>query len=112
MVQFPGSRLRTLCIQILMHSLQLRRLPHSAIPGSMDVCSSPGLIAAYHGLPRQVVPRHPPQTLIHLTILIFTPSLLLYFYVKERNSLSLRLLFIAIPVYSAGPVSFFLFRTL
>ena len=35
-------------------------LPHSATPGSLDVCSSPGFFAAYHGLLRQIAPRHPP----------------------------------------------------
>ena len=31
-------------------------LPHSVIPGSQDVCSSPGLFAAYHDLLRQTAP--------------------------------------------------------
>ena len=35
-------------------------LPHSAIDGSRDVCSSPSLFAACHGLPRLDTPRHPP----------------------------------------------------
>ncbi len=46
-------------------------LPHSAIRGSRDVCSSPRLIAAYHGLRRTVAPRHPPWTLSRLTIFSF-----------------------------------------
>jgi hypothetical protein len=50
-------------------------LPHSATPGSQDVCSSPGLFAAYHGLPRRPAPRHPPWTLSRLTILSLHPSL-------------------------------------
>ena len=37
-----------------------RGLPHSAICGSLDVCSSPQLFAAYHGLLRRTAPRHPP----------------------------------------------------
>jgi hypothetical protein len=32
------------------------------------VCSSPRLLAAYHGLHRTVAPRHPPWTLSRLTI--------------------------------------------
>lgn len=32
-------------------------LPHSAIPGSQDMCSSPGLFAAYHGLLRLRAPK-------------------------------------------------------
>jgi hypothetical protein len=51
-------------------------LPHSATPGSQDVCSSPGLFAAYHGLPRRPAPRHPPWTLSRLTILSLHPSLI------------------------------------
>ena len=35
------------------------RLPHSEIPGSMPICGSPRLIAAYHVLHRLLVPRHP-----------------------------------------------------
>ena len=35
-------------------------LPHSAVRGSADVCSSPRLFAAYHGLLRLTAPRHPP----------------------------------------------------
>ena len=41
--------------------------PHSEIPGSQDVCSSPRLIAAYHVLHRLPVPRHPPYALRNLT---------------------------------------------
>ena len=42
--------------------------PHSEIAGSMDICSSPTLIAAYHVFHRLLVPRHPPCALIRLTI--------------------------------------------
>ena len=45
-------------------------LPHSAIDGSRDVCSSPSLLAACHGLPRLDTPRHPPQTLVSLDHII------------------------------------------
>src|SRR3954453_16946888 len=38
-------------------------LPHSEIPGSKLVRSSPGLIAAYHVLHRLSAPRHPPNAL-------------------------------------------------
>ena len=37
--------------------------PHSDISGSMDICSSPKLFAAYHVLHRLSVPRHPPCAL-------------------------------------------------
>ena len=39
------------------------RFPHSDISGSMDICSSPKLFAAYHVLHRLLVPRHPPCAL-------------------------------------------------
>src|SRR6185436_8246476 len=45
-----------------------RGFPHSEIPGSKLVCSSPGLIAAYRVLFRLLVPRHSPYTLRSLTI--------------------------------------------
>ena len=41
--------------------------PHSDISGSMDICSSPKLFAAYHVFHRLLVPRHPPCALISLT---------------------------------------------
>ena len=44
-------------------------LPHSATPGSRDVCSSPGLFAACRGLHRLAAPRHPPWTFSRLAIL-------------------------------------------
>ena len=42
-------------------------LPHSDISGSMLVCSSPKLFAAYHVLLRQPMPRHPSCALSSLT---------------------------------------------
>ena len=42
-------------------------LPHSEIPGSKLVCSSPELIAACHVLHRLSAPRHPPFALSSLT---------------------------------------------
>ena len=41
--------------------------PHSEISGSMDICSSPKLFAAYHVFHRLLVPRHPPCALSSLT---------------------------------------------
>ena len=41
--------------------------PHSDICGSMDICSSPQLFAAYHVFLRLLVPRHPPCALYSLT---------------------------------------------
>ena len=42
--------------------------PHSDICGSMPVCSSPQLFAAYHVFRRPLVPRHPPRALFCLTV--------------------------------------------
>src|SRR5215467_14063050 len=42
--------------------------PHSEISGSLAVCASPKLIAAYHVLHRLHAPRHPPCALSSLTI--------------------------------------------
>lgn len=47
-------------IQVCNVSITTDGLPHSAIPGSKDMCSSPRLFAAYHGLLRLTAPRHPP----------------------------------------------------
>ena len=41
--------------------------PHSEICGSMLICSSPQLIAAYHVLLRLLMPRHSPCALLRLT---------------------------------------------
>ena len=41
--------------------------PHSDISGSMDICSSPKLFAAYHVFHRLLVPRHPPCALFCIT---------------------------------------------
>ena len=46
--------------------------PHSEISGSMGICPSPKLFAAYHVFHRLLVPRHPPYALISITNL---PSL-------------------------------------
>ena len=41
--------------------------PHSVISGSMLICSSPKLFAAYHDLHRLLMPRHSPCALFSLT---------------------------------------------
>jgi hypothetical protein len=45
-----------------------RGFPHSDISGSMAVCASPKLIAAYHVLHQRRSPRHPPYALCSLAI--------------------------------------------
>ena len=53
----------TLWIQYTVHEVCSCGFPHSEICGSMDICSSPQLIAAYHVFHRLLVPRHPPCAL-------------------------------------------------
>ena len=43
--------------------------PHSEIPGSKLILSSPGLIAEYHVLHRLLLPRHPPNALLALDLI-------------------------------------------
>ena len=45
--------------------------PHSDIHGSMLVCSSPWLFAAYRVLLRLLMPRHPPYALFYLILKAF-----------------------------------------
>ena len=59
MFQFPASAPAT-----LVAGLQPAGLPHSDTPGSLPVCGSPGIFAAYRVLPRFRKPRHPPFALI------------------------------------------------
>ena len=44
--------------------------PHSDICGSVNICFSPQLFAAYHVFHRLSVPRHPPCALSSLTFIV------------------------------------------
>ena len=55
-------------LRIYATSLQLVRFPHSEIRGSIHICWSPRLIAAYHVLHRLWEPRHPPCTLSYFLL--------------------------------------------
>ena len=57
----PGLNL---WIQLRSTRVFLVRFPHSDICGSMCICHSPQLFAAYHVFHRLLVPRHPPCALI------------------------------------------------
>ena len=57
----------TLWIGVWMTGVLPAGFPHSDICGSMDICSSPQLFAAYHVFLRLLVPRHPPCALCILT---------------------------------------------
>ena len=61
--------LHTLWIGVWIHEVFSCGFPHSDICGSMDICSSPQLFAAYHVFLRLLVPRHPPCALSCLTFL-------------------------------------------
>ena len=65
MFQFPAFALAK-----LVYGLQPYGFPHSDIPGSIPVCKSPGLFAAYHVLPRFQKPRHPPFALLLFLVLV------------------------------------------
>ena len=60
----------TLWIGVWMHEVCSCGFPHSDICGSVDICSSPQLFAAYHVFHRLLVPRHPPCALFCLTSLL------------------------------------------
>ena len=60
--------LHTLWIGVWMTEGSSAGFPHSDISGSMDICSSPKLFAAYHVFHRLLVPRHPPCALTTLTV--------------------------------------------
>ena len=59
----------TLWIGVWMTEVCSAGFPHSDICGSLDICSSPQLFAAYHVFHRLLVPRHPPCALSCLTVL-------------------------------------------
>ena len=59
--------LHTLWIGVWILEVCSSGFPHSDISGSLDMCSSPKLFAAYHVFHRLLVPRHPPYALISIT---------------------------------------------
>ena len=59
--------LHTLWIGVWIPGVCPGGFPHSEISGSMDICSSPKLFAAYHVFHRLLVPRHPPYALSCMT---------------------------------------------
>ena len=88
--------LHTLWIGVWIPEVFSGGFPHSEISGSMDICSSPKLIAAYHVFHRLLVPRHPPCALFCLAssdVIALTPDGLLVFFL---SLLSQRLVFVSI----------------
>ena len=68
MVHFPTLSSTAYVFSGGFSGISQRGFPHSEIPGSKLICSSPGLIAAYRVLHRLLEPRHSPYTLSSLTI--------------------------------------------
>ena len=64
-----------LWIQYTVHEVCSCGFPHSDICGSLDICSSPQLFAAYHVFLRLLVPRHPPCALLCLISRNYSVSL-------------------------------------
>ena len=69
-VSVPPVPFHTLWIGVWILEVCSSRFPHSDISGSMAVCASPKLFAAYHVFHRLLVPRHSPCALSCLTSLI------------------------------------------
>ena len=67
-VSVPRVPSAYLCIQYAVTEVLSARFPHSVISGSMAICASPELFAAYRDLLRLLVPRHPPYALISLNV--------------------------------------------
>ena len=66
-VSVPRVPFHTLWIGVWILEVCSSGFPHSEISGSLDICSSPKLFAAYHVFHRLLVPRHPPCALGRLT---------------------------------------------
>ena len=75
-----------LCIHHTTTEVCSARFPHSEICGSMCICHSPQLIAAYHVFHRLLVPRHPPCALYSLTIFHTYSVMCAVGFVEESSS--------------------------
>jgi hypothetical protein len=73
------------CFSFEMIYLQYTGLPHSEISGSMCICHSPKLIAAYHVLLRLQEPRHPPYALTYFLCLRVNTQ---FFYTRYGTQMS------------------------
>ena len=74
MFQFTAFPFCKLWIYLQMTELFSAGFPHSDICGSIPICDSPQLFAAYHVLRRLPVPRHSPCALSCLTVITFVIS--------------------------------------
>ena len=92
---------RTLWIHARILEVCSSRFPHSEISGSMAVCASPKLIAAYHVFHRLLVPRHSPYALSCLT------SLNVFTLIRNFIAISLECFVVAIQRFVTFVTSFF-----
>ena len=86
----PRLPLYTLCIHVSVTGLFLPAgFPHSDSHGSLLICSSPWIFAAYHVLLRLSVPRHSPYALRSLTLIFhnFRFIVLLVRFLVTKSSL-------------------------
>ena len=86
-----------------MHGVFPCGFPHSDIRGSVDICSSPRLFAAYHVFLRLSVPRHPPCALSSLTSRCIALQRL-FFFSASSSFLACLLFLRAVPAASRTPV--------
>ena len=84
--------LHSLCIGLWMTEVCSAGFPHSEIPGSKDMCSSPRLIAACHVFHRLLVPRHPPYALIRMTNKLRERVTLNYVFLSQHTYIALYVL--------------------
>ena len=68
---------------LIQYTIPYGGFPHSEISGSMHICYSPKLIAAYHVLHRLLMPRHSPCALISLTNFLLEKSLLVLLRIMQ-----------------------------
>jgi hypothetical protein len=73
MFQFPAFPYAHYVFTCVCRGIARGGFPHSDIPGSLPVCGSPRLFAAYHVLRRLPAPRHPPYALCSLTNCLYFP---------------------------------------
>ena len=86
-VSVQAVPLHTLWIGVWMHEVCSCGFPHSDICGSVDICSSPQLFAAYHVFHRLLVPRHPPCALFCLTFVTSYHSVGSIVFCSQKKSL-------------------------
>ena len=91
----PGSLhapIKVNLLQCMVRRVSLRGFPHSDTCGSLCMCHSPQLFAAYHVFHRLSVPRHPPCALLRLTLFSSFRLSVAFRMLPASSGLSLRTL--------------------